>query len=135
MSLMSAQQRALEKRLRLLFDELDDYLEDKFKGSYDLHPNRLPRGKAARVAYDGLFSTGTKFTLGIGSEYGRGYLVDVEVSTLEKVDPEMRSAIDQAAFDFLKENLPKHFPKRDLKVVKDGQLYKIIGDFSLSIID
>lgn len=135
MSLMSAQQRALERRFRLLFDELDDYLEDKFKGSYNLHPNRLPRGKAARVAYDGLFSTGTKFTLGIGSTYGRGYLVDVEISTLEKVDPEVREAIDQAAFEFLEENLPKHFPKRDLKVVKDGNLYKIIGNFSLSIKD
>jgi len=131
-SFMSPRQRAFEKKMRHLFDELDHYLEDKFKDLYPLHPNRLPRGKAARVSYDGLFSTGTKFTLGIGSEYGRGYLVDVEVSTLAKIDKSMRDAIDTAAYEFLKEHLAIHFPTRDLDVVKDGSVYKIIGDFSLS---
>jgi hypothetical protein len=96
-----------------------------------LHPNRPERGKAARVSYDGLFSTGTKFTLGYGSEHGRGYLVDIEMSTLEKVHPNDRSEIESAAIEFLEEQLPRHFPNRKLQVVKDGKVYKIVGDFSL----
>ena len=47
----------LEQKLRDMADDLDHYLEERFEGLYPLHPNRLPRGKAASVAYDGLFST------------------------------------------------------------------------------
>jgi hypothetical protein len=83
------------------------------------------------VAYDGLFSTGTKFTLGYGSEHGRGYLVDIEMSTLERVKPEDRQEIEEAGIAFLRDQLPVHFPHRKLSVVKDGKVYKIVGDFSL----
>ena len=131
MSLMSPQQAELERHLRLLCDELDHFLEDTYGNRYPLHPNRPPRGKAARVSYDGLFSTGTKFTLGYGSEHGRGYLVDIELSTLERVKPEDRGEIEKAAITFLREKLPEHFPARKLDVVKDGKVYKIVGDFSL----
>lgn len=131
MSLMSPQQRKLERILRDLCDALDHYLEDTFGDHYPLHPNRPERGKAARVAYDGLFSTGTKFTLGYGSEHGRGYLVDVEISTLDTVKPEDKAEIDHATISFLNENLPKYFPNRQLEVVQDGPVHKIIGDFSL----
>ena len=131
MSLMSPQQQVLENHMRALCDDLDHFLEDTFGNRYPLHPNRPPRGKAARVAYDGLFSTGTKFTLGYGSEHGRGYLVDIEISTLERVHPVDRQEIEHAAITFLREQLPIHFPKRKLTVVKDGKVYKIIGDFSL----
>lgn len=131
MSLMSPQQQVLENHMRQLCDELDHYLEDRFGNRYPLHPNRPERGKAARVSYDGLFSTGTKFTLGYGSEHGRGYLVDIEMSTLEKVDPTDRFEIEQAAITFLREQLPMHFPNRKLDIVKDGKVYKIVGDFSL----
>jgi len=131
MSLMSPQQKKVERVLRDLCDALDRHLEDTFGDHYPLHPNRPERGEAARVAYDGLFSTGTKFTLGYGSDHGRGYLVDVEISTLETVKPEDKEEIDQATVSFLKENLPIFFPDRQLEVVRDGSVYKIIGDFSL----
>lgn len=131
MSVMSPQQQMLENHMRLLCDELDHYLEDRFGDRYPLHPNRPERGKAARVSYDGLFSTGTKFTLGYGSEHGRGYLVDIEMSTLEKVKPEDREEIESAAITFLRDQLPVHFPHRKLTIVKDGKVYKIVGDFSL----
>jgi hypothetical protein len=128
---MSPQQQKLEEHLRTLCDELDHFLEETYGDRYELHPNRPLRGKAARVSYDGLFSTGTKFTLGYGSEHGRGYLVDIELSTLERVKPEDRQEIDEAAIAFLRKQLPIHFPNRKLSVVKDGSVYKITGDFSL----
>jgi hypothetical protein len=128
---MSPQQQKLEEHLRALCDELDHFLEERYGDRYELHPNRPPRGKAARVSYDGLFSTGTKFTLGYGSEHGRGYLVDIELSTLERVKPEDRQEIEEAAITFLRQQLPTHFPNRNLSVVKDGSVYKITGDFSL----
>ncbi|MDD3941547.1 MAG: hypothetical protein PHR90_03660 [Sphaerochaetaceae bacterium] len=131
MSLSSPQQAVLEKHMRLLCDELDHHLEDAYGERYPLHPNRPARGKAARVAYDGLFSTGTKFTLGYGSTHGRGYLVDIEISTLERVKAEDREEIESTAIKFLREKLPEHFPDRKLEVVKDGKVYKIVGDFSL----
>ncbi|NMA22898.1 MAG: hypothetical protein GX938_05255, partial [Spirochaetales bacterium] len=61
-------QLLLEQKLRNLADDLDNYLEDTFGDLYPLHPNRLRRGEAASVAYDGLFSTGTQFTAGYGRE-------------------------------------------------------------------
>lgn len=129
--MMSHQQQKLEQELRKMCDELDHFLEDTFGNRFPLHPNRPPRGKAARVAYDGLFSTGTKFTLGYGSEAGRGYLVDIDIVTLSKVHAEDREEIEAAAIEFLRKILKEHFPKRNLEVIKDGRVYKIIGDFSL----
>lgn len=131
MSIISPWQKELEDHLQALCDELDHYLEDTFAERYPLHPNRPKRGKAARSAYDGLFSTGTKFTLGYGSEKGRGYIVDIDIVTLAKVKAEDRLRIEEAAMAFLKERLPIHFPNRTLEVVHDGSVYKIIGDFFL----
>ncbi len=117
--------------MRELLDLLDDHLEQTYDGAFRLHPNRPPRGRAARVAYDGLFSTGVKFTLGYGSEAGKGYLVDVEISTLDRVNPEQRAQIEDDAVRFLSAHLKEFFPERELRIVKDGKVYKIVGDFSL----
>ncbi|MCK9287369.1 MAG: hypothetical protein PHU24_02565 [Sphaerochaetaceae bacterium] len=129
-----AKQQKLEDELRKMSIELDHHLEDMFGDRYPLHPNRLPRGKASSVFYDGLFSTGTKFTLGYGSKKGRGYLVDIEMSTLAKVDPKDRDEIENEAIRFLRTIVPIHFPNRNLEVVKDHDVYKIIGDFSLGTV-
>ena len=129
--MISYKQQLLEDKFRQLCDELDTYLEDLFGDRYPLHPNRLPRGKASSVAYDGLFSTGTQFTLGYGSESGRGYIIDIDIVTLSRVKPEDRAAIEEAAMNFLRANLQRHFPDRKLEVVKDGSVYKLVGDFSL----
>lgn len=131
---MSAQQQKLENELRRMCDDLDHFLEDTFGDRYPLHPNRPPRGKAARVAYDGLFSTGTKFTLGYGSETGKGYLVDIEIITLSRVNPEDRERIEQAAVSHLRKIIGQYFPDRRLDIQKDGRVYKIIGDFSLGVL-
>jgi hypothetical protein len=51
--------------------------------------------------------------------------------TLSKVHTEDREEIESAAIGFLRKILKDHFPNRSLEVIKDGRVYKIIGDFSL----
>jgi hypothetical protein len=131
MSINSPNQEKFERTLRQLCNELDEYLENTFGNLYPLHPNRLRRGKAGNVSYDGLFSTGTKFTLGYGSPSGKGYLVDVEIVTLERVSKEDREMINSLAAKFLGEKLPIFFPSRSLQVIHEEKVFKIVGDFSL----
>lgn len=124
-------QIALEAIMRKMCDELDHHLEENFGSHYPRHPNRPARGKAASVAYDGLFSTGTQFTLGYGSDHGRGYIVSVEMRTLAKVNNEDEKAVEEATVALINELIPQYFPDRDITLEKDGKVYKLVGDFSL----
>ena len=121
----------IEDRLRLLLDRLDNFLEDAYGSIYPLHPNRLARGKASSPSYDGLFTVHAKFTLGYGTAEGRGYVVAISLSTLQHVDETVRDEIIEDAVGFLEEHIPEFFPERELHVKKDGDVYKISGDFSL----
>jgi hypothetical protein len=120
-----------DNRMKKLFDEVDDYIEDIYGGRYKLHPVRPARGETANPEADGLFNIGANFTPGFGSELGRGYLIDVAMSTLEKVDEDVRREIYEAAAEKVKELLPIHFPERELTVRRDRNHFKIQGDFSL----
>ncbi len=131
---MHPKQAEIEKRLRAMLDELDSYLEETYGDEFSLHPNRLPRGAAGSPLYDGLFSASSKFTLGYGTEYGRGYDIVIDISTLELVRKEVRSGIEDDAARKLTSLLPKYFPERKLTVVKEGNYYKLIGDFSLGTV-
>ena len=122
---------AFEARLKNLFDEVDHYIEDLYGDTYPLHPVRPARGKTANPEADGLFNIGANFTPGFGSELGRGYLIDVSMSTLEKVDTDVRRKIYETAASKVRELLPLHFPERELHVRRDKNHYKIQGDFSL----
>ncbi|MBI9096196.1 MAG: hypothetical protein JEY71_15115 [Sphaerochaeta sp.] len=124
-------QIALEGIMRKMCDELDHRLEESFGSAYPRHPNRPARGRAASVAYDGLFSTGTQFTLGYGSDHGRGYIVSVEIRTLSKVKKEDEEAVEEATVAIINELLPQYFPEREITLKKDGNVYKLVGDFSL----
>ncbi|MDR2588489.1 MAG: hypothetical protein LBC67_03595 [Spirochaetales bacterium] len=118
-------------RLKKLFDEVDEYIEDLYGASYPLHPARPLRGRTANPQADGLFNVGADFTAGYGSELGRGYLIDVEMATLEKVEEASRREIYEAAARKVRELLPLRFPERDLSVRRDGNHFKIQGDFGL----
>lgn len=124
-------QLVLEGTMRKMCDELDHRLEESFGLAYPRHPNRPARGKAASVAYDGLFSTGTQFTLGYGSDHGRGYIVSVEMRTLSRVKKEDEKAVEEATVAIINELIPQYFPEREIKLKKDGKVYKLVGDFSL----
>jgi len=120
-----------DDRLKKLFDEVDDYIEDLYGDKYNLHPVRPARGETSNPEADGLFNIGANFTPGFGSELGRGYLIDVAIATLEKVDEDIRREIYETAAKKVKELLPVHFPERKLTVRRDKNHFKIQGDFSL----
>jgi len=120
-----------DNRMKKLFDEVDNFIEDLYGERYPLHPMRPARGETANPESDGLFNIGANFTPGYSSELGRGYLIEVSISTLEKVDDNVRHEIYETAADKVRELLPLHFPERELTVQRDGNHFKIQGDFSL----
>ena len=128
---MHPKQEELEKKLSLLCQALDNHLEDKYGEHYNIHPNRLKRGKGANPSFDGLFSTSLAFTLGYGSKYGRGYVMNVEIRTLDKVSQYDMADIKADAFSFVRQHLKTYIPEHELEIVQDGDLMKIVGDFSL----
>lgn len=123
-----------DERMKRLFDEVDAYIEDLYGGRYSLHPLRPARGETSNPEADGLFNIGAVFTPGFGTERGRGYLIDVSISTLENVDEDIRREIHEAAANRIKELLPVHFPERELTVLRDRNHFRIQGDFSLGVI-
>ena len=120
-----------DNRMKVLFDEVDHYIEDLYGHRYALHPARPARGETANPEADGLFNIGARFTPGFGSETGRGYLIDMVMVTLERVDEEIRREIYEAVALKVNELLPVHFPERELKVQRDRNHFKILGDFNL----
>jgi hypothetical protein len=122
--------------LEALFREVDEALEERWEGSFSLHPNRPARGAAANPEMDGLFEIAPDFTAGIGSGRGRGYLVSLRVATLDHVPAPRFEAFMEEAAALVREKLPEFFPGRSLEVVRDRdrlgrESFKIIGDFSL----
>lgn len=120
-----------EKTLKRLFDTVDDQLEETYGHRYLLHPARPRRGKTSNKAQDGLFNVGATFTPGYGSKLGRGYIVQVEMVTLDRVPADLREAIEQEVADLVAEKLPYYFPHRRLSVDRDRNVYKIHGDLRL----
>jgi len=126
-----AKLRDFENQLKALFNEVDHRLEDRWGDSFPVHPNRPRRGETADPEMDGLFEVAPDFTAGYGSELGRGYIVSLRVATLERVPAERMDAFMEEASDSIRELLPRYFPDRSLKVLRDGKHFKIVGDFSL----
>ncbi len=120
-----------DKTLKLLFDEIDDWLENRYGEEYLLHPNRPARGKTANKEMDGLFNIGADFSAGYGSRFGRGYVIQMRISTLENVPFEVREKLESEVENLVREKLPEFFPGRKLELKRDGNLLKIVGDFSL----
>ena len=125
---------AWEKTLKSLLDEIDILLEEKYGNDYDLHPARRKHGSTLNRSHDGLFDIRGDFTLGLGSQKGRGYIVDIDLKTLENIPSDIIEEIENVAVKELKLKLPKAFPAKDLKVERDGNMIKIIGDLSLGTV-
>jgi hypothetical protein len=122
---------AFTETLEALFREVDEELEDLWGESFPLHPNRPSRGQTFNPEMDGLFEIAPDFTVGIASQKGRGYIVSLRVATLDPVSPAQFEYLLELSAGLLIRKLPRYFPGRDLKVVRDGPRFKIIGDFSL----
>ena len=117
-----------ESKLKKVFDSVDDQLEEKYGRKYPLHPARPNRGSTSSKAHDGLFNVGASSSAGYGSSRGPGYVIEVRMVTLTRVPQYIRDQIEEEAVQRLREELPKAFPGRELKVERDGPVYKIRGD-------
>lgn len=120
-----------ENKLKEVFDEIDDYLEDTYGNRYTLHPARAERDTTSNKASDGLFNVGASFTPGYGSELGRGYAVEIDMVTLEHVPKKVERQIEQDVINKLRLKLPNYFPGKNLEVNKDGRAIKIYGELTL----
>lgn len=120
-----------EDTLKKIFDIIDDHLEDKYGYLYPLHPARAKRGRTSNKSSDGLFNIGAAFSAGFGSGYGRGWVVDVSMVTLSKVPEEIKQKIYIEVTEELKRFLEEYYPERDIKVAKDGNVFKIFGELGL----
>ena len=122
---------AWEERLKLVFDSIDHQLEEEYGSRYSLHPARKPCGGTSNPEADGLFNVGASFSPGFGSHHGPGYVVEVQMATLERVSNKVREEIEERAVTLLREGLKTAFPDRTLDVSRDGNIYKIHGDLKL----
>lgn len=128
---MHPKQEELERQMTELCKALDNHLEDLYGEHYTIHPNRLKRGMGSNPSFDGLFATTCSFTLGYGTKSGRGYIVNVDIRTLDKVSQYEKADIFADAFSFIAENLKTYVPGRELQIIQENNLMKIVGDFSL----
>ena len=125
-----------ERMEQLLFEALektDAEMERRYGDRYSLHPARLPHGKASTRQYDGLFSLSAGFSAGFGSKFGPGYALDLRMVTLESVPEDFRAQFESEAIEFLQNELNQSMPERQLKIVRDVNGWKIVGDLSLGM--
>lgn len=120
-----------ESTLKNIFDIIDDHLEDKYGYLYPLHPARAKRGRTSNKSSDGLFNIGAAFSAGFGSDYGRGWVLDVTMVTLSRVPEKIKKNIYLEVTEELKRLLKEYYPERGIKVAKDGCIFKIFGDLGL----
>jgi hypothetical protein len=120
-----------ESRLKAVFDRIDAALELKYADRFPLHPARAKRGMTANPEDDGLFDLGAAFSAGYGSRHGHGYTVQIRLATLQHVPSDLVQTIETEVVAHLREELPRVFPGKDLRVERDGHAFRIIGDLSL----
>ena len=120
-----------ERRLKAVFDEIDIELEAEYGERYPLREGRPMPGTTSNAEWDGLFNLGASFSPGYGSEHGRGYIVQVRIVTPKRVPRKVMDEIEARVVDLLEAKLPAAFPHRELRVERDGNAYKIIGDLGL----
>ncbi|NMA23187.1 MAG: hypothetical protein GX938_06740, partial [Spirochaetales bacterium] len=53
------------------------------------------------------------------------------IRTLFPVKEEDRQAVEQASKEYLKQIIPRYLPGRKIELKRDGNVYKLVGDFSL----
>ncbi len=131
MSIRHPHTKDFQDRLKRVFDEVDDYLEERYGSLYDLHPARPPHGATSNKEHSGLFNVGASFSAGYGSQFGRGYVLSIEIATLDRVPDDVEDQIDDDAAAMIRKLLPREFPGRRLEVTRDGRVFKIHGDLSL----
>ena len=128
---MDKRTEEMEQKLFDAMEKTDAEMERRYGDRFELHPARLPNGRAASRQYDGLFSISAGFSAGFGSQFGPGYALDLRMVTLEAVPADFRAQFEAEAIEFLKNELNQSMPERKLKIVKDVNGWKIVGDLSI----
>ena len=128
----STKRERWEARLKELFDELDRELEPiAATFGIPLHPARPAVGETANPEDDGLLDLGATFSLGLGSAYGPGYVLQCRIATLAAISPAQLDSLLEYVAERLNQRLPLAFPGKNLRVDRDGPVWKIHGDLSL----
>lgn len=122
---------AWEDALQRVLSRTDRTLEERHGSRWPLHPARPKAGVAANPQYDGVFRVTASFSAGYGSKLGPGYILKTEIATLAPVAPAERDEIENEAAALVREGLATEFPGRDLRLGRDGNVWKIYGDLSL----
>ncbi|OQY33090.1 MAG: hypothetical protein B6241_09090 [Spirochaetaceae bacterium 4572_59] len=99
--------REWDRKLKAVCDRIDSWLEDEYGDLYRLRPNRAERGETCNPEMDGLFNIQAVFTPGYGSEKGRGYIIEIEISTLDIISQTNRQKIDKKVLFLIKQDLLK----------------------------
>lgn len=120
-----------EGKLSQILREIDLKLEKQYGGISPLHPARPETGTAANPQYDGLFRVTASFSAGYGSRLGPGYILRVEIVTLNMIPEDRRKTIEDEAAKMLRTGLKTAFPGRHLALERDGPVYKIYGDLEI----
>lgn len=115
-----------------LLKRVDHALEEAYGHLFAPHPARPAKGVTANPQHDGLFRITAGFTPGFGSELGKGYVLQLELVTLDAVPETVLDTIQRAAVRLIQEGLETVLPGRNLTVKRDGNVWKIVGDLSLS---
>ena len=120
-----------ERRLKAVFDELDAELEARYGDRFEPHPARSPEGATSNPEMDGLFNVGASYSAGFGSKLGPGYVVDIRLSTLQRIPKELKLELRDTVQALLAEKLPAAFPGKQLHVDQERSHLRIHGDLSL----
>ncbi len=120
-----------ERRLHGVLGQIDRVLEAEFGPRVHRDPRRPPVGSTADHSADGLFRLSAAFGVGYGSEYGPGYIVEIGVRSARSLPADLLQNIEERAILLLCRELAREFPARALRVVRDGPVWKIVGDLSL----
>ena len=122
-----------EEKLDRLLDEIDEILEDRYGEEYLLHPARQKRGTTCSKSQDGLIEIECKFSLGLGSDLGEGYVIQPRFITLELIPKKVREEAKNIVLSEIRKRLKTFFPENELSVGFDGNLLKIYGDLDFTV--
>ena len=128
---MDVRTEKMEETLFQALEAADAQMEERYGDAFPLHPARPPHKTSVNRQYDGLFEIGAGFSAGFGSKFGPGYALSLRIVTLQNVPADFREKFESEAVEVLQEELKRHFPDRELKIVRDVDSWKIVGDLSL----
>lgn len=120
-----------EEKLNLLLRRVITNLEEEYGHVVARHPSRPAHGETPNPQNDGLFRITATFTPGFGSQWGKGYVLDIEPVTLARFPSDVWALVEAKACRMIQEGLEAALPGRGLVLKRDGTVWKIIGDLSL----